>query len=49
VLEPFDASEAEQIEPRIVRAVDAIDLALEHGISVAMDRYNRTDPVIETD
>lgn len=47
VLEPFDATEAEQITPRIARAVDAIELALEHGISIAMDRFNRPEPPTE--
>ncbi len=45
VLEPFDAAESEQIAIRIEQAVDAIDAVLEHGISVAMDRFNRPDPV----
>lgn len=45
VLEAFPASENARLSDRIGNAVDAIDALLEHGLSTAMDRFNRPVPV----
>ena len=42
VLSPFASQEAAPVEDLLTRAVEAIETAVEQGIEVAMNRFNRT-------
>lgn len=42
VLSPFASQEAAPVEDLLARAVEAIETAVEQGIEVAMNRFNRT-------
>jgi PTH1 family peptidyl-tRNA hydrolase len=49
VLTKFDPDERPLIDEAIIRAADAVELFLSHGIDIVMNRYNRKDDVATDD